>query len=76
MSNFSFARPTELAPQQEREPVAGECPACGTSALKRYPVLSEGGWFMVTKCQDCLHSLSREPWALLGHIKLRTDDIV
>jgi len=39
-------------------------------------VLSEGGWFLVTKCQDCLHSVNREPWALLGHVKLRTDDII
>jgi hypothetical protein len=76
MSNFSFARPTELAPQQERETIAGECPGCGAAALKRYPVLSEGGWFLVTKCQDCLHSVNREPWALLGHVKLRTDDII
>ena len=75
MSNFSFARPTDPAPRQMREAVDGACPACGAAALMRYPVLSEGGWFMVVKCQDCLHSASREPWALLGHVRLQTDHI-
>lgn len=45
----------------ERTPVEGECSACGAAALMRYPVLSEGGWFDVVKCQRCLHSESREP---------------
>lgn len=75
MSNFVFARPTELHPVQEKEPVAGSCDACGVEALRRYPVLSEGGWFMAVKCQDCLHSQSRERWNRLGHIQLNTDAI-
>lgn len=75
MSNCSFPRPTELAPRQHREPVNGACSSCGAEALQRYPVLSEGGWFMVVKCQDCLHSASREPWNLLGHVSLLTDHI-
>lgn len=45
----------------ERTPVEGSCSACGAAALMRYPVLSEGGWFDVVKCQQCLHSESREP---------------
>lgn len=73
MSNFSRPRPTELRPVQPREDVPGACPECGASGLKRYPVLSEGGWFMVVKCQTCLCSVSREPWALLGYIELATD---
>jgi hypothetical protein len=51
-------------PQQvsvEREPVAGACSDCGEERLMRYPVLSEGGWYQVVKCQHCLHSESREP---------------
>ena len=28
---------------------------------------------MVVKCQACLCSVSREPWALLGYIELATD---
>lgn len=75
MSNFSFPRPREAAPVQYREPVAGECNACGASALMRYPVLSEGGWYMVNKCQQCLPSQSREKWTRLGHVTLITDSI-
>ena len=73
MSNFSFPRPAEAAPVQAREPVAGACTECGAEALMRYPVLSEGGWYMVVKCQQCLHSASREKWARLGWVRLMTD---
>lgn len=75
MSNFVYQRPEELFPVQEKEPVAGDCESCGAEALRRYPVLSEGGWFMVVKCQACLHSKSRERWNRLGHIQLATDAI-
>lgn len=75
MSNFSVARPTEVAPVQRRESVAGACDECGTDALMRYPVLSEGGWFMVVKCQHCLHSQSREKWTRLGYVTLLTDSL-
>jgi hypothetical protein len=59
-----------LAPVTERTPVDGPCQRCGATVLERYPVLSEGGWFQVVKCQQCLHSVSREPWDLLGPVKL------
>ena len=75
MSGYSFSRPTDPTPVQQREAVAGDCGACGAQALMRYPVLSEGGWFLVVKCQDCLHSNSRERWNRLGHITLATDTI-
>lgn len=75
MSNFVFQRPSELHPVQEKEPVAGVCEACGAERLARYPVLSEGGWFMAVKCQACLHSQRRERWHRLGHIQLSTDAI-
>ena len=42
----------------------------------RYPVLSEGGWFMVVKCQSCLHSQQREKWTRLGHVTLLTDSLL
>jgi hypothetical protein len=29
-------------------------------------VLTEGGWWSVVKCQQCLTSLSREPGPLFG----------
>ena len=73
MSNFMFSRPAEPCPVQQREAVAGACRECGAERLARYPVLSEGGWFMVVKCQACLASMSREKWRRLGHITLATD---
>lgn len=73
MSNHSFPRPEEPAPRQAREPVGGRCDACGESALMRYPLLSEGGWYLVVKCQSCLHSQQREKWQRLGHVTLLTD---
>lgn len=55
----------------ERQPVTGPCLACGAEMLAAYPVLSEGGWFKVVKCQVCLASESREPDAT-GPIVLRS----
>ena len=75
MSNFSFARPQETRPVQEREAVAGRCDECGAEALMRYPVLSEGGWFIAVKCQECLYSHSREKWTRLGYVSLLTDSL-
>lgn len=70
-----FARPQEPNPIQEKEPVEGACPECGAEVLRRYPVNSEGGWFEVVKCQNCLHSVSREHWRLLGPIQMLSDSI-
>ena len=42
-----------------REPVEGSCPQCSGETLARYEVLGEGGWFVVVKCQECLHSVER-----------------
>lgn len=56
--------------EPEKEPVPGNCPACGAHNLARYPVLAVGGWFTVVKCQRCLHSVTREPWNRLGWINL------
>ena len=68
MSNYP--RPTERTLHVEREPVPGTCPACTGDDLRRYPVLTEGGWFQVVKCQRCLHSVSRERWRLLGPVEV------
>lgn len=57
----TFPRPTTPYLVAEREPAAGVCPECGGGRLADYRVLSEGGWWDVRKCQDCLHSLSRVP---------------
>ena len=67
------ARPTEETLSVTREPVEGTCPACGEAQLEKYPVLSEGGWFDVVKCANCLHSVSREPGPKLGPIELLSD---
>jgi vanillate/4-hydroxybenzoate decarboxylase subunit D len=59
----------------ERTPVEGACPRCGEVRLMAYPVNSEGGWFDVVKCQECLCSVSREPGPRLGAITLLSDRI-
>jgi hypothetical protein len=59
----------------ERTPVEGLCPRCGADALAGYPVCSEGGWFDVVKCQECLHSVSRERGPLLGSLQLLVDQL-
>jgi N-methylhydantoinase B len=58
----------------DRTPVAGTCPECRAEGLHRYPVLAERGWWMVVKCSECLHSVSREPWHRLGWIS-RSDGL-
>ena len=56
--------------------VAGPCPECGAHALKRYEVLSAGGWFQVVKCQDCLASIERKPWNRLGYVDRGQVDVI
>ncbi len=64
----------DQAPRLERELVEGACPRCG-GELRRYPVNSEGGWFDVVKCQNCLHSVSRVRGPRLGPIQLLSDQL-
>lgn len=59
----------------ERQRIEGTCPRCGQEALAGYPVYSEGGWFDVVKCQNCLHSVSRVPGPLLGSLQLLVDQM-
>jgi allophanate hydrolase subunit 1 len=61
-----FPRPATPTVAVPRESVPGSCPACGAAALASYPVLGEGGWWQVVKCQRCLHSVRREAGPLLG----------
>lgn len=70
-----FARPLEETLSLEKELVEGTCTHCGAEELRRYPVNSEGGWFLVVKCQNCLHSSSRDPWNRLGSLQLLSDTI-
>ncbi len=62
----SFPRPEQSQMYVERTRVAGACPACGAEELAEYPVLTEGGWWSVRKCQRCLTSVSRTPGPLFG----------
>jgi len=56
-------RPTESFIFVEKKDVPKvKCPECGAEDVKEYPVLSDGGWFTVVKCQVCLHSIERKPF--------------
>ncbi|GAA2898038.1 hypothetical protein GCM10010472_65570 [Pseudonocardia halophobica] len=50
--------------------LARDFPGSTAADFRRYPVLSEGGWFLVVKHQPTLRSVSREPWDLFGPIRL------
>ena len=63
---WTFPRPEQLTLSVTREPVAGACPECGADDLATYPVMSEGGWWNVTKCQQCLASVDRQKGPRLG----------
>ena len=71
----TYPRPSELRVHVEKVDVDGTCPECGSDELKKYPVLSEGGWWDVVKCQQCLNSVSREPGPLLGGMSMLADVI-
>lgn len=62
----TFPRPNAERLYVERQAVDASCPECGSADVKAYPVLSEGGWWHVEKCQDCLASISRVPAPALG----------
>ena len=62
----TFSRPQAATLSVERAAVPGECPECGSGDLRRYRVLSEGGWWDAVKCQDCLHSVQRSKAPALG----------
>ncbi|WP_228389442.1 hypothetical protein [Cumulibacter manganitolerans] len=50
-------------------------PGSTASDFKRYPVLTEGGWYLVVKHQPTLRSVSRTKWDRLGPIKLVSDGL-
>ena len=54
-----FPRPSEEKPREEKREVEGACPACGSHDIAAYRVLSDGGWWDVVKCQNCLSSIER-----------------
>lgn len=62
----NFSRPLTPTVQATREPAPGWCPECNEGALAAYRVISEGGWWNVVKCQNCLASVRREAGPLFG----------
>jgi hypothetical protein len=56
----SFPRPAEQSLFEKKEAVDRVCPECGSHDVAAYRVLTDGGWWDVVKCQDCLCSLERE----------------
>lgn len=50
-------------------------PGATADEFLKYPVLSEGGWFMVVKHQPTLASVSREPWKALGPVSLTSEGL-
>lgn len=50
-------------------------PGSVTADFRRYPVLSEGGWYLVVKHQPTLCSVSRTPWNLLGPVELTSSGL-
>jgi hypothetical protein len=56
--------------------LARDFPGASLSEFKRYPVLSEGGWYMVIKHLPTLRSVSRVPWNLLGPVPLTSNGLV
>lgn len=62
----NYPRPSTPTVHSPRTAVPGFCPECGAQALASYRVMSEGGWWNVTKCQACLASVKREPGPIFG----------
>lgn len=60
----------------EKHNVDGACPACGREELKAYPVLSEGGWFDVIKCQACLETVEKHEGNRLGSVRLDGEEFL
>jgi hypothetical protein len=50
--------------------LARDFPGYSAADFRRYPVLSEGGWFDVVKHQPTLRSVARVPGPLLGPVAL------
>ena len=61
-----FIRPESPTVAVTPTTVAGNCSECGAAKLAAYRVLSEGGWWDVVKCRECLASVERRRGPLLG----------
>jgi hypothetical protein len=70
-----YPRPSSLTVEQAREPVAAVCSHCQSTDIRRYPVTSEGGWFLTTRCQECLAEVDRERWTMFGPLEFFADRV-
>ncbi|MBC3192981.1 hypothetical protein H7X46_18135 [Pseudonocardia sp. C8] len=50
-------------------------PGSTAADFKRYPVLSEGGWYVVVKHQPTLTTVDKRKWTLLGPVKLVSEGL-
>jgi hypothetical protein len=50
-------------------------PGSTAADFKRYPVLTEGGWYQVVKHQPSLTTVSKQKWTLLGPVKLASEGL-
>jgi hypothetical protein len=55
--------------------IARDFPGSSLADFKAYPVLSEGGWYLVVKHQPTLTTVQRERWRLLGPIELTSEGL-
>jgi len=63
-------RPSDKTLATVRTPVQeAQCSECLSNDISKYRVLSEGGWWLVEKCQVCLASISRVAAPLFGAYK-------
>lgn len=56
--------------------LARDFPGLALADLREYPVLSEGGWFIVIKHPHTLQEIARRPWRLLGPVELLSHSLV
>lgn len=61
-----FARPLNPTLDAAKQAVTRPCPSCHSTSAAKYQVLSEGGWWDVVKCVDCLRSHERSRAPRLG----------
>lgn len=55
--------------------LAADFPTISIDRLRQYPVLTEGGWFIIIKDQVTLQEIARRPWRLLGPIELLSNSL-
>jgi hypothetical protein len=61
--------------EEELRELGVDTSGAAASDFKRYPVLSEGGWYIVIKNQKTMETVHKEKWTLLGPVKLVTDGL-